>query len=439
MKPLPRLIISSALLLVVLTQCAPQACVVARPITPQKISLSTRAQVRWLDQVVTKEHAAEAAMWPEGELFLWEFHALGLQNVALTTQDEADAKRANEAARIALQQMDALLDHKPFSKMKHWEVRGGICWFAGQNLVRALMLILNPDADPAEFERYHRDTALLARAFEKSESGVLEAHPGMSWPVDSLFALYSLKLHDNRYSTHYFAPAYAKWKRTVTAGADKTTGLMPSFTFANGAPRDVPRGCALSWSLAVLPELDPEFARDQWNAYKKHFSSCALGVCLFREYPRGSNRKMDADSGPIAFGFGMSATAFALAAARANGDVEMAASLQRLGDTLGLPLWTWSGRRYLFGAAPLFDVFSVWVSTVYMGPTASPSGFSILPLALIAFVLISTALLLRSIKQSVLALRAEARGAPRPASPPGSAPGATPPPDARSPSAAPPA
>jgi hypothetical protein len=148
---------------------------------------------------------------------------------------------------------------------------------------------------------------------------------------------------------------------------------MPSFVYLDGRPRDVPRGCALSWSLAVLPDLDPEYAAEQWAAYRRGFARCAGGLCLFREYPSGLARGSDSDSGPIVGGLGMSASAFGLAGARATGDMDTAESLRRTGELLGIPALSWWGKRYLGGKIALFDVLSVWTRTVPT-PAAATSG-----------------------------------------------------------------
>src|SRR3954469_12376772 len=85
--------------------------------------------------------------------------------------------------------------------------------------------------------------------------------------------------HDQLYGTRY-AAAFEKFERTMRRTLDPTTGLMPSFVHLDGRPRDVPRGCALSWSLAVLRDLDPAFADEQWAAYRRAFGRCKGGLCL---------------------------------------------------------------------------------------------------------------------------------------------------------------
>lgn len=344
---------------------------VAIPDSPGKISVDTRMELRWIARSIDDFDAEFAQKYfPEGELFTYEFYGLALENVAETTRDPEDVATAAREVRAMLPKIDALLTHAPFNVMARAPVRGGICWFAGQNLLRARLLALVGDATPAEVKRFQDDSAILARAFAGSASGVLDAYPGMSWPVDSLFGYRSLQIHDRLYGTKLFA-TFGRFKQTMRRYQDRATGLMPSFVYLDGRPRDVPRGCAMSWSLAVLPDLDPEYAAEQWAAYRRGFARCAGGLCLFREYRAGLSRGPDSDSGPIVAGLGMSASAFGLAAARASGDMDTAESLRRVGELLGVPAISWWGKRYIGGKIAVFDVLSVWTRTVPTPATTS--------------------------------------------------------------------
>ena len=351
---------------------------VAIPDQPGKIGFDTRMQLRWLERSLSDSDAELAQKtFPEGELFTYEFYGLALENVAETTRDPGDIARAAREVRAMLPKIDLLLAHAPFNSMARAPLRGGICWFAGQNLLRGRLIALVKDAHPTEVKRFHDDSATLARAFGASATGVLEAYPGMSWPVDSLFGYRSLQIHDSLYDTKYFG-TFARFKQTMLRIQDRATGLMPAFVHLDGRPRDVPRGCALSWSLAVLPDLDPDYAAEQWAAYRRSFGRCAGGLCLFREYPEDRSRGPDADSGPIVGGLGMSASAFGLAAARAQGDMDAAESLRRTGELLGMPALSWWGKRYVGGRIALFDIFSVWTRTVPM-PAKAPASMAWTP------------------------------------------------------------
>jgi hypothetical protein len=329
-----------------------------------------RAQVKWLSSRLDDAAAAQSAgAFPEGELFLWEFWGLALADIAQESGEAADRERAVRELRRVLPKVDALLDHAPFAAMKGSTVRGGVIWFGGQNLLRVRLGAITA-LTPSEEARLHRDTALLAQAFADSKAGMLESHPGLAWPVDNLFALESLKLHDERYGTHYFAPAWSKHARMMDAVTTRS-GLPASFVTLNGRARDVPRGCALSWTLAVLPRLDPARSAKLWTAYKRDFFSCGALPCLVREYPKGTERQADVDSGPMIGGYGLAATGFALAAARANGDDTTAWKLEATGELFGAASVDGSGKRYLGGAVPFFDVLSLYVRTVPAGANVS--------------------------------------------------------------------
>lgn len=338
---------------------------IAAAVLATTVPESVRQQVKWLEATLTDQTATQNQFtFPEGELFTWEFWGLALLNIAETTHEPEDVERARREVKRLLPKLEPMLKHQPFAPMASWPLRGGVIWFGGQNLLRARLIALAPsDATQEEVARFHRDTATLAAAFEKSQSGVLEAHPGLTWPVDSLFALESLKLHDALYGTAHFAKAWAKHARTLD-GATYKSGLPASFVHHDGRAKDVPRGCALSWSLAVLPRLDPPRAKKYWAAYRSTFFSCTVAPCLVREYPPGVDRKADIDSGPLIGGFGMAATGFALAAARANGDAATAHKLELTGELFGAAIVDGRGKRYLGGSAPFFDVLSLFVRTV---------------------------------------------------------------------------
>lgn len=334
------------------------------------IDAAARQQVQWLEATLDAGDAEKnRRQFPEGELFTWEFWSLALLNIAERSQQPADVARAAKEARRSLAEIDRVLAHPPFARMQGWALRGGICWFAGQHLIRMRLVALpGVNVTAAELERLHADEAILVKAYAESKTGVLPAHPGQHWPVDGLFALEAMRLHDARFGTSHFTPAWAKYVRTVDAAMDSKLGLPASYVAANGEVLDPPRGCALSWTLSVLPRLDPARAKAQWLAFRKSYFGCESLPCLVREWPPGVNRKADVDSGPIVSGYGMAATGFALAAARANGDLETARRLERTGELLGAPELGPFGRRYAGGVEPMFDVLALYVRTVPVGP-----------------------------------------------------------------------
>ncbi|MGQ0505922.1 MAG: hypothetical protein ACT4TC_11465 [Myxococcaceae bacterium] len=318
---------------------------------------------------------AASRSFPEGELFTYEFFGLALANIAETTRAPGDIDKAISKGVWLLARIDESLEHASFRRRKDLPDRGGICWLGGRNLLLARLIRLSAERMPQRLvEQFHRDSNTLHSVFMAEPSGVPETFRGERWPVDGLFALESLRIHDEVYGTALSMKPIQRWVQTMRKNRDRSTGLMPSYVNASGRARDVPRGCALSWSLSVLPRLDPVFAAEQWLAYKQHFLGGWLGLPAFREYPIGVERSGDIDSGPIVGGLGMSATAFGLAAARANGDLELAEKLERLGEVLGMPVSDQKGKRYLLGKVPFFDVLALWTKTVPVPGRPAPQA-----------------------------------------------------------------
>ena len=83
-----------------------------------------------------------------------------------------------------------------------------------------------------------------------------------------------------------------------------------------------------------------KIGRDQHALYKagRAYLYEPLGpLGAMREYPYGDDGAGDIDSGPLIFGRGVSATAFAIGAARADGDADTAAALLRTATMFGAP------------------------------------------------------------------------------------------------------
>ena len=117
------------------------------------------------------------------------------------------------------------------------------------------------------------------------------------------------------------------------------------------------RGSGDSWITTLLAEIDPEFAKELYSRYRKHFAIERLDFLMFREWPEGVARGEDIDSGPIIWDAGVTATGVGLAAARANGDAEMASHIHALSELLGWPSTSGDQTRYLFGRLPVGDAF----------------------------------------------------------------------------------
>lgn len=156
------------------------------------------------------------------------------------------------------------------------------------------------------------------------------AHLPHRWPADQAVTLAGLRRFDLAH------PAVAalvdeplhRWKATLAEHLDAKTKLPRSELTGQGPGARWPRGCAQSWMTRYLAELDPELASTWWRQYQKHFLVRLPGVVGFREWPPGVVGPADVDSGPIVLGIGAAASAFAIAAAKSQGDALLATQLE---------------------------------------------------------------------------------------------------------------
>lgn len=183
-----------------------------------------------------------------------------------------------------------------------------------------------------------RVAASLVRAYEADPQGILPSYPGMWWPTDNLPAFAGLKLYAKALSVEV-PPVHQKWLQSMKSHyLDKDTGLMCAYVSPKDKrPAHVPRGVAVMFSIPFLVHLDADFAANQYRQAKKHLVRRTLGLAAVREFVAGKEARPDVDSGPLAFGFGPSASGFAIAAAAAMGDIELLDALVRSSTLAGAP------------------------------------------------------------------------------------------------------
>lgn len=128
-------------------------------------------------------------------------------------------------------------------------------------------------------------------------------------------------------------------------------GLHPSGVHAPNA--DIPRGVGTAYELINLSRIDPQVAAAQYERFLRDWREPFLMGAGFREWPRGQDRGMDADSGPVIAEIGLASSAFALASARRFEDAKTYDEVLRLGNWWGGYWEAGSGRRYLWLDVPL--------------------------------------------------------------------------------------
>jgi len=156
------------------------------------------------------------------------------------------------------------------------------------------------------------------------------------WPADQTAVLYSLYLYDQNYGTTLSNEPIKAWLDYMHKQANNPELDLPYSNITGKPHANLPRGCALSWSVMYMSRFAPEEAQQLWSKYKKHFWEEGLLFSGFREWPSEENHGQDSDSGPIIYGIGASASAFGLAAAKLQRDQETYSQLQHNLDLAGM-------------------------------------------------------------------------------------------------------
>ncbi len=153
------------------------------------------------------------------------------------------------------------------------------------------------------------------------------------WPADQSALLAGLARFDAAHGTTLHQAPLAGYLAFLDERGLHRSGLPVSeVTLASPGAR-FPRGCAQSFISRYLAEVDAPRAHAFWLLYRRQFLvELPLGVLGFREWPVGVDGPADTDSGPIVLGIGTAASALAISAARAQGDVALAQRLEVSAD-----------------------------------------------------------------------------------------------------------
>ncbi|MBI1947322.1 MAG: hypothetical protein HYS27_16630 [Deltaproteobacteria bacterium] len=203
-----------------------------------------------------------------------------------------------------------------------------------------LALILG-DGDrtgPCLDERVHRQVANgLARASLADPMAHAPSYPGRKerWPADQAATLAALARFGTAHGGRLLSEPLSHYLSTVVRTSAVDDNLPRSEIHGYGTGK-LPRGCALSYSLRYLAEIDPMIPRTWWEQYQERYLVDRGLLVGFREWPPGVDRKADVDSGPIVAGVGAAATAFGIATARAMGDRVLAARLEATADLVAV-------------------------------------------------------------------------------------------------------
>jgi len=195
--------------------------------------------------------------------------------------------------------------------------------------------------DPRYDASIHRVARMLADGFAKNDQALLKSYPTMWWISDNFPAHAALQHYDMIFGRSLCKELRSKLVKSLRAYyLDSATMLLATYVDAD-EHRIIqgPRGISTMYGLHFLKDIDGGLAREQYALASVQFIRRVMGMAAVREFPDGASETADIDSGPVVFGFGPSASGFAIAAAATMGDSDTAWRLLQATAIVGLPSW----------------------------------------------------------------------------------------------------
>ncbi len=259
----------------------------------------------------------------------WDSSPPGLRIIALSQIADACAQQGRQPARRAAATACLSKVERAARRLQAPERAADGLFLTHYALILGAQDVVEGCVDPALHAR-------LARRLEAMSLADPHAHApsytstSLRWPADQSATLAALQRFDQAHAGTTAERPLAAWKRIMAQSLD-ASGLPRSEVTTKGAAAG-PRGCAQSYLSRYLAEVDPVQAHAWWTVYREQFLVRPGPFVGFREWPPGVERPADVDSGPILFGIGAAASAFGISAAKAQGDVLLAAQLEGSAD-----------------------------------------------------------------------------------------------------------
>jgi len=339
MRSIYRAVIATAVMALVLplgTWTSPAAADDSKPLTALRKKLATQFDALLADPKSYRGRVSrECRRFPEGDIFPYTLPAIAYANLALSDPGRRKDALEHMPGLLAPAIANTIAKVKPpGGKLQRLKSYRNHATYLGQlNMALGYYRLIGGD------DRYQAINKTLSDVFHKAlvelKGRPLESFPTYSWTFDTMAALVSLKLYDRntgKARSDAVIRQHLDWMRK--RAIHKPTALPYSrINNTTGRGTALPRGCDLSWRIALIADLDAPLAKTMYGAYVKSFWIDRKTVSGFAEWPGGRSSRQDADSGPILMGIGMTASGFGIAAANAAGDTRSAGRLA--GQTVG--------------------------------------------------------------------------------------------------------
>lgn len=338
------------------------------------VNVDLLKQLRYLERRIHEgEDEQMQQLFPEGKMFMDALYGLSWSEMAAhLDRSSALYKEAYRESYWCFTQMNT--DHVRNIFPENLALPYG-AFYNGWSAYHMAKLLATED--PAHHDSLLGNTfkqrcAAIDSALRHSATPYLESYRRNAWPADNMLCLAALSEHDK-----LFPPLYTQtirdWVGKVRERLDPK-GLLPhKVSFIDGTSLNTARGCSMSLMLCFLKSIDSSLYREQYMRYRENFLTTRFGLPGIREYTKFSFNMGDADSGPVIFGIGSSASIVGvrvLAGERAPEAVAMRNSI----EAFGMSVQGGKEKEYLFGTLPMADAFIAWVNSTEQTPQQALGG-----------------------------------------------------------------
>ena len=176
----------------------------------------------------------------------------------------------------------------------------------------------------------------LASDIDASACGLVDDYPEQCFPADVVAGIAMIRRAD---------PSREAWaKRAFHRVVANFAGDLPPYMAiaTSGKSLGPSRGCTNGFFFSYARDLDPAAADVLYQKLVGDFWQVGRFAAGWREFPRGSKHPelyIDADSGPVLWGFGTGATGLGIGSTRLHGDHEKAGMLgaEMIAGSIPLP------------------------------------------------------------------------------------------------------
>jgi hypothetical protein len=299
-------------------------------------------------------------IFPEGFVFTNALYGLSWCEYGISDSTNENRPRAIKEALFAYGQINSEKAKSIF--YSNAQIENGIFYVGWKNYLLSKILLLDTNfANHEEFKQvFNNQCELIANTLEKSKVPFLQSYTNQSWPADMCVAMASLSNYNKVFEPKY-RRLVTEWIKNVKRYPDPQTGMIPhEVNSSTGETIVGARGSSSSLILRLMAEIDPGFAREQYQLYKQYFVSTTFGLPSVNEYPKGQSGTGDIDSGPVIFGVGFAGTIVSMGAYSVLGEYALAENQFKTINSFGMSCRTSETKKYVLGQMPIADAFIAW-------------------------------------------------------------------------------